>query len=154
MSNRNDCFECRWQRSSALLTAYAGAQALALISLVFLEISFWAKSVGALACLLHGLHSLPRFILLSDENAYTGLRRDSCGWHLWSRRAGWQPVQLRPDSMALPGIVVLRFRLGGGWLNRHWVRAVCIPADAMPPELHRRLRLRLKFSRRRWAAPE
>ncbi|WP_110950140.1 protein YgfX [Pseudomonas bohemica] len=155
MSSRNDRFECRWQRSRALLTAYVGAQALALISLVLLEIPLWAKAVGVLLCLLHGLHSLPRSILLSHDDAFTGLRRDGSGWQLWSRRVGWQPVQLRPDSMALPRIVVLRFRLtSGSWLSRCWVRSACIPGDAMTPDLHRRLRLRLKFSRRRWAAPE
>ncbi|MGH8418890.1 MAG: protein YgfX [Pseudomonas sp.] len=155
MSSRNERFECRWQRSRTLLTAYLGAQALALISLVFLEIPLWAKAVGLLLCFVHGLYSLPRSILLNDDRAFTGLRRDACGWQLWNRRAGWQPVQLRPDSMALPRIVVLRFRLtGGSWLNRWWVRSVCIPGDGMTPDLHRRLRLRLKFSRRRWAAPE
>jgi toxin CptA len=45
--------------------------------------------------------------------------------------------------------VVLRFRLPGERLGR----GLCIPRDALPRELHRRLRLRLKFSRRRWAAP-
>ncbi len=36
---------------------------------------------------------------------------------------GWQPVQLRPDSLALPMVVVLRFRLRG----ERRVRAICVP---------------------------
>jgi len=155
VSSRNDRFECRWQRSRVLLTAYLGAQALALISIFLLEIPLWARSVGVLLCLLHGLRTLPRSIHLSDQRAFSGLRRDPGGWSLWNQRDGWQAVQLRRDSMALPHLVVLRFRLmSGHWLNRLWTRSVCIPGDAMAPDLHRRLRLRLKFSRRRWAAPE
>jgi len=162
VSSRNDRFECRWQRSRALLTAYLGAQALALISIFLLEIPLWAQSVGALLCVLHGVRTLPRSIHLSDPRAFSGLRRDPGGlrrdpggWSLWNPRDGWQPVQLCRDSMARPHLVVLRFRLmSGHWLNRLWIRSLCIPGDAMAPDLHRRLRLRLKFSRRRWAAPE
>jgi toxin CptA len=155
VSSRNDRFECRWQRSRALLTAYLGAQLLALISILLLQIPAWARTVGVLLCLLHGAGHFRRSILLNDEHAFTRLRRDGSGWQLWNAHGGWQPVQLRPDSMALPAIVLLRFRMtSGDWLARRWVRSVCIPADAMAPDLHRRLRLRLKFSRRRWAAPE
>jgi toxin CptA len=140
VSSRNDRFECRWQRSNALLTAYLGAQSLALISIFLLEIPVPARVLGLLLCLLHGI---------------VCWRRDGTGWQIWNRRSGWQPVQLRPDSIALPHIVVLRFRLMTGHrLHRRWIRSVCIPGDAMAPDLHRRLRLRLKFSRRRWAAPE
>ena len=58
-------------------------------------------------------------------------------------------VALSPDSLALPLAVVLRFRLVG----ERRVRGLCIPRDALTREAHRRLRVRLKFSRRRWAAP-
>jgi len=135
--------------------AYLGVQSLALISIFLLQLPAWAKTVGVLLCLLHGAGHFRRSILLNDEHAFTRLRRDGSGWQLWSEYGGWQPVQLRPDSMALPTIVLLRFRvMSGHWLARRRVRSVCIAADAMAPDLHRRLRLRLKFSRRRWAAPE
>lgn len=58
-------------------------------------------------------------------------------------------MQLRPDSLALPLAVVLRYRLPG----QRFSRGLCIAHDALAPEHHRRLRLRLKFSRRRWAEP-
>lgn len=133
--------------------AYLGAQTLALFSVSLLEIPFWARVVGVLLCLLHGLRVWPT--LSNSDIGFTALRRDSAGWHLWNERDGWQPVQLRPDSIALPNLILLRFRLmGGHWLSRYWFRSVCIPGDAMAPDNHRRLRLRLKFSRRRWAAPE
>uniref|UniRef100_A0A7C1WRW5 Toxin CptA n=1 Tax=Pseudomonas graminis TaxID=158627 RepID=A0A7C1WRW5_9PSED len=155
MSSRSDRFECRWRPSRALLTAYLVAQVLALASTVLLSIPLWAKAVVVLLCALHASRSLRMFILLDQPQSPAGLRRDSSGWALWSEEGGWQPVQLRPDSLALPHMVVLRFRaVTGHWLSRWWVRSLCIPADAMAPDSHRRLRLRLKFSRQRWAAPE
>lgn len=155
MSSRTDRFECRWQPSRLLLTAYLAAQALALVSLYFLDIPLWAGLLGTLLCVAHGLWALPGFILLSRASAFTGLRRDADGWQLWSAQSGWQAVQLCRDSLALPLIVVLRFRLVGErrMVGRR-VRGLCIPYDALPSDVHRRLRVRLKFSRRRWAAPE
>jgi len=155
VSSPSDRFECRWHASRRLLTAYLAAQALALIALCFLNIPFWIKLIGVLLCLWHGLRYWRRCILLSDDQAFTGLRRDGDGWQLWSDRSGWQPVQLQRDSVALPLIVILRFRLRAGRRSdRWWVRSICIPSDSLAPDSHRRLRLRLKFSRQRWAAPE
>ena len=119
-------------------------------SLCLLSIPRWASLLGTCVCALHGLWVLPRQILLSHPQAFCGLRRDGDGWQVWNQADGWQAVQLRPDSLALPLIVVLRFRLRGEWR----VRSICVPRDSQAADLHRRLRVRLKFSRRRWAAPE
>jgi toxin CptA len=155
VSSRSERFECRWQPSRALLTAYLVAQVLALASGVLLSIPLWAKAVCVLLCALHAARCVGQCILLDRPQSPTGLRRDSSGWALWSEEGGWQPVQLRPDSLALAQVIVLRFKLcTGRWPDRLWVRTLCIPADAMAPDSHRRLRLRLKFSRRRWAVPE
>ena len=148
MSSRSEAFECRWQPSLALLLAYAGVQVLALLSLVLLELPGWGRLLAFGACLAHALWVLPRQVLLRSAAAYRGLRHDAAGWQLYSRAAGWQPIELRPDSLALPLVVVLRFRLVG----QRRLRALCIPRDSLPRELHRRLRVRLKFSRRRRAA--
>jgi toxin CptA len=133
-----------------LLAAYLLAQLFALGSLFLLSISVWASLLGAFCCLVHGVWVLPRQILLTHPQAYRGLRRDAEGWQLWNQARGWQPVQLRPDSLALPLIVVLRFRLRG----ERRVRSICVPRDSQAADVHRRLRVRLTFSRRRWAAPE
>nr|WP_178132032.1 protein YgfX [Pseudomonas sp. C2B4] len=133
-----------------MLAAYSFAQLLALGSLFLLNLPIWALLLGALCCLLHGVWALPRQIRLTHPQAFRGLRRDAEGWQLWSESQGWQPVQLLPDSLALPLVVVLRFRLRG----ERRVRAVCVPRDSQAADVHRRLRVRLKFSRRRWAAPE
>jgi len=150
VSNPSRLFECRWRASRQLLAAYLLAQAFALGAFFLLDLPSVARLVGLGLCLLHAGWVLPRQILLSHPRAFTGLRHSPEGWQLWSRSEGWQAVQLRPDSLALPLIVVLRFRLRG----ERWVRSVCVPRDAQAADQHRRLRLRLKFSRRRWAAPE
>ena len=155
MSSRSDRFECRWQASRLLLAAYLSAQALTLVSLYFLDLPLWACALGVFSCLAHGVWAMPRFILLSSPSAFTGLRRDADGWQLWSAAGGWQAVQLQRDSLALPMAVVLRFRLIGKRQTVNWrVRGLCIPRDALPADVHRRLRVRLKFSRRRWAVAE
>ena len=133
-----------------MLAAYLLAQAFALCTLFLLVLPFWVSLLGAVACLVHAAWVLPRQILLNHPKAFCGLRRDADGWQLWNQADGWQPIQLRPDSLALPLIVVLRFRLRG----ERRVRSICVPRDAQAADLHRRLRVRLKFSRRRWAAPE
>jgi toxin CptA len=136
------------------LAAYLIAQLLALLSLCFLDIPLLARLSGLLLILAHGCWVVPGSILLRRPSSFTALRRTAEGWQLWNAREGWQAVQLCRDSMALPLIVILRFRLGKGMTGRRRVRGLCIPRDAMAPDTHRRLRLRLKFSRRRWAAPE
>lgn len=150
MSSPSDAFECRWQPSRALLWLYLPLLALALLAPWLAAIPLWLKLTSNLLCLGHAAWVLPRHVLLSSPQAVLGLRRDAQGWQLWSRAQGWRPVQLRPDSLALPLVVVLRFRLPG----ERFSRGLCIPCDALPREQHRRLRLRLKFSRRRWAEPQ
>jgi toxin CptA len=148
VSSPSNCFECRWQASRLLLAVYLLAQLLALGALLFLNLPY--SSLGMLLCLAHAGWVLPRHILLTHRSSIRGLRRDDDGWQLWSAALGWHSVQLRPDSLALPLIVVLRYRLPGKWR----VRSVCVPTDSQAADVHRRLRVRLKFSRRRWLAPE
>ena len=148
MSSPSNRFECRWQASRLLLAAYVLAQMVALGSLLALDLPY--SSLGILLCLAHCAWVLPRQILLTHRSSIRGLRRDEDGWHLWSAARGWHAVQLRPDSRALPLIVVLRYRVPGEWR----VRSICVPKDSQAADVHRRLRVRLKFSRRRWLAPE
>jgi len=149
-SPSNPPFECHWRPSGLLLAFYLAVQACALTVILLSGAPPAVRLVCLLLCLTHAWFALPRHILLSDPNALRGLRHDGQGWHLWSERHGWQAVQLLPDSLALPLVVVLRFRLPG----RRLASSACVPCDALPHEQHRRLRLCLKFSRRRWAAPE
>ena len=149
MSSRSDPFECRWQPSIGLLVAYLAAQCCAVLALLLAEIPLHWKTLGLSFCLLHACRVVPGRILLRAPDSVRALRHNAEGWQLWSARDGFQPVQLMPDSLALPALIVLRFRRPGDWL----ARSVCVPADALAPELHRRLRVRLRFSRSRWTAP-
>ncbi|MGZ0718136.1 protein YgfX [Pseudomonas palleroniana] len=147
MSSPSNRFECRWRASGLLLAAYLLAQLLALGSLLVLDQPY--SSLGALLCLAHAAWAVPRHIRLTHRSSVRGLRRDEEGWQLFSDERGWHRVQLRPDSLALPWIVVLRYRVQGEWR----VRSLCVPKDSQAADVHRRLRVRLKFSRRRWLAP-
>lgn len=148
MSNPDNCFECRWQPSFGLLAGYLASLALGLLAAWLAAIPDWASLTASVLCLVHAFRVLPGFILLSRQGSYVGLRHSSSGWQLLQRDGRWQAVQLCRDSLALPVAVVLRFRLPG----ERRVRGLCIPADAMDASAHRRLRVRLKFSRNRWAA--
>ena len=150
MSSPSECFECHWHGSRRLLVAYLIGQALALGTLLMAALPGWLVAGALLACLGHGVWALPRRILLSHPDAVTGLRHDRGDWQLYTRASGWQPVRLCRDSVAWPRLVVLRYVPQGARLGR----SQCIPFDAMPADAHRRLRVRLTFSRRRWAAAE
>jgi toxin CptA len=130
-----------------LLVVCASGHLLALMACLLLAVPGGVKLVLLLLCLAHGAWVLPRQVLLTHPLAVKGLRRDRNGWQLWTAGGGWHPVQLRHDSLALPGLVILRYRRPGQWFSR----SVCILSDAMSADQRRRLRVRLKFSRRRWA---
>ncbi len=149
MSSRIEPFECRWRVSPILLAASLALWALALLSILLAALPVWLKPPLALVCLAYGACGLYRQVLLRGSRAFRGLRHDERGWQLWSAGSGWQAVQLRPDNLALPWVIVLRVRLPGRWR----ILGCCIPADALGADSHRRLRVRLRFSRRRWAVP-
>jgi toxin CptA len=131
-----------------LLVVYALIQGLALLSLLLVDIPWQALALGGLFCLVHAVWVLPRHLLRVHPSAYRGLRCTADGWQVFSPAQGWQPIELHPDSLALPFVVLLRFGLSGQWR----VRSLCIARDCLPRDQHRRLRVRLKFSRHRWAA--
>ena len=150
MSSPNKAFECHWQASRLLLAGYLLTLALAVLAVLLAALPWWVQVLGCALALLHAAWCLPRQILLRSPQSFSGVRHDAGGWQLFSRAGGWQAVQLRPSSLALPLAVVLHFRLA----DERRVRGLCIPCDALNRSVHRRLRLQLKFSRHRWAAVE
>ncbi|HEK1684818.1 TPA: hypothetical protein SMR42_001132 [Pseudomonas putida] len=146
MSSPSEYFECRWQGSRLLLTAYLSGQALALATLWSSALPWWLAASVLIGCLAHACWVIPRRILLTHPYAVTGLRRDARGWQAFSRAYGWERIRLCRDSVALPRMVVLRFVREGRWV----AQSQCIPRDTLTADEHRRLRVRLKFSRRRW----
>lgn len=148
MSSPSEPFECRWQVSRGLLTGYLLAQALAWLALWHLDLPSWGQAAGLLLCLAHAAYVLPRAVLPDHAQAFRALRQDREGWQVWSGQGGWRPVQIMADSMALPLMVVLRFRLLHGERPGWRTHSVCIACDALAPDIHRRLRVRLRFARR------
>ncbi|ARU87528.1 protein YgfX [Pseudomonas sp. M30-35] len=163
MSSQSSRFEFRWQPSVLLRVFYLSIQLLALIALWVVDLPLWASAGATLLCALHGAWVLPRYVVLTAPEALTALRRVEDDWQLWSDAQGWQSIQLLPDSLALPWLIVLRFCWAnaspGNVARTRMARAraahtICIPRDAMAGAEHRRFRVRLKFSQRRWAAAE
>ncbi|WP_073263976.1 protein YgfX [Phytopseudomonas punonensis] len=150
MSSPSKRFECSWRPSRRLLEVYLCAQALALLTLVLVELPLWAKLVCVLACGCHAAWVLPRDVLLSRADTVRALRHDDDGWQVRCAEGQWQAITLQPDSMALPWLVIVRFRLPG----RYLARSLVIPSDSLPRDVHRRLRVYLKFSRQRWRVAE
>ncbi|WP_417661367.1 protein YgfX [Pseudomonas sp.] len=163
MSSQSSRFEFRWQSSVLLRAFYLSIQLLALIALWVVDLPFWASAGVTLLCALHAAWVFPRSVSLSAPAALTALRRVEDDWQLWSDARGWQSIQLLPDSLALPWLIVLRFC----WVNAppghtactqmahaYASHTICIPCDAMAAAEHRRFRVRLKFSQRRWVVAE
>ncbi|WXL24536.1 protein YgfX [Ectopseudomonas mendocina] len=150
MSSLSDYFECRWRASRWLLCIYALLQAMLLCCLYPLDLAVWCKLLIVLMCISHAVWVVPRYLLNSRRSAYQGLRWTESGWQVFSESEGWQAIELHPDSLALPLMVFLRFRLAG----QRRVRSLCVARDSLSYHEHRRLRVRLKFSRYRWAVAE
>ncbi len=150
MTSTIEPFECHWRPSRLLLGGYLLVAALAWLAILLAELSGHWQGVLLTLLLMHAAWVIPRQLLMRRAGAISGLRHDADGWQLYSVRDGWQAVQLYPDSLALPPAIFLHFRLR----DQRWRRGLCIACDALPAAQHRRLRVRLKFSRRRWAAPE
>ncbi|MCU1715921.1 protein YgfX [Pseudomonas sp. 5P_3.1_Bac2] len=147
MSSPSDGFECQWRPSPWLLRGYWLVISVLGSALLLIDGPLWARGLAALLALVHGCWVLPRHLRLSHPAAYRGLRCNAQGWQVFSAQQGWQAIELNPDSLALPLIVLLRFRLVG----QRRLRAICIARDSLTADQHRRLRVRLKFSRHRWA---
>lgn len=143
MSSRTEPFLCHWRPSRRLLALYLGL--LGLLALAGLSSSLPLTVLSLLLglALLHAGWLLSRTLLPGGRYATGSLRHDAEGWWLRSGGEGWQPIQLRPGTLVLPALVVLQYRQPGQWFDR----ALCLPADSLDTEAHRRLRVRLRFAR-------
>ncbi|WP_407651315.1 protein YgfX [Denitrificimonas halotolerans] len=150
MLNRNkQDLHCFWQPSLRLSWAVLLISSLGYFA-VFIANSHWGVKFGIV--LLLSMHVLRHLLILlhySTPKLRLGLRYSTeTGWQLWCAQQGWRCIQLRSDSIAVPTLILLRYRFAGQRLYR----AVVLPADCLPQDDHRRLRVRLRFSRQRWRA--
>ena len=80
----------------------------------------------------------------------SGLRFDGEGWHVLRRDGSEAAAKLLADTYVSAMLTVVRLREQGRWR----AVSVILASDAASEESLRRLRLRLRFSRQRWAAAE
>jgi len=149
VSSRLEPFECSWSASPTLLRLHAAITLAGLACLWLAAIPWTLKLLLTLWLLWSGHRVRYRQLQQRYPQVPRRLRHDAEGWQLWSPARGWQPIQLRPDSLALPWLVVLRYRRPGDRL----ARSLCIARDGLSAAAHRRLRVRLRFAPRRFAVP-
>lgn len=147
MSSRSDPFECRWRPSRTLLAVYLTAQVLAWVALGLLSIPTWLALSGWLLCLGHAAWVLPRCILFTHRRAFRALRHGPDGWQVGGDDGRWRPARICADSLVIPWLVVVRFKLADERRFLRFTHSLCIPRDALPADAHRRLRVRLRFAR-------
>ena len=108
-------------------------------------------AAGMMAVVLgYAMWVWPRQVSLRHASSVTGLRFDSHGWHVLRRDGSEAGARLLADTFVSAFLTVVRLREPGRW----WPVSVILPTDAATDDALRRLRLRLRFSRQRWAAAE
>jgi toxin CptA len=123
---------------------------LALVALFRSALPVSGAALGMTAVLLYCWWIWPRQVSLRHAQSITGLRFDSHGWHLLRRDGSEAGADLQPDTFVSAFLTVVRLREPGRLLPV----SVILPADSASEDALRRLRLRLRFSRQRWAAAE
>lgn len=135
----------RWLGGLVILMTMLGCMALYRSALPTLP-----ASLCALLLLAYCLWIWPRQVSLRHAHSVTGLRFDSQGWHVLRRDGSEMGARLLADTYVSAVLTVVRLREPGRLLPV----SVILPADAAAEDSLRRLRLRLRFSRQRWAAAE
>lgn len=135
----------RWLGALMILLTVLGCLALYQSALSLLP-----AVLGAVVLWVYCLWVWPRQVSLRHADSVTGLRFDSEGWHVLRRDGSEMNARLLADTYVSALLTVVRLRQSGRWLPV----SVILPADAADEDSLRRLRLRLRFSRQRWAAAE
>lgn len=148
LSLNDQAFFCFWQPSLRLSKLVLLVLLLACLAVLLSALAWPLKSAALFVLVVQISFHAQRIQQQQLPCKRMGLRHGAQGWQLWNARHGWRPIQLRADSMATPTLVLLRYRCAQQW----FYRSAVIPADSLPQDSHRRLRVRLKFSRQRWQA--
>lgn len=122
-------------------------QRINLLLLVPVMLAVWFSSLAPgyrmallLACVLYGLLRIAVF--RRSRHQRLGLRCRQAAWQLWREGQDWQNIRLSKQSLVLPWLVILYYRLPGCWRSR----ALVIPARVLSRQEHRRLRVWLRFA--------
>ncbi|QJD60546.1 hypothetical protein HG264_17510 [Pseudomonas sp. gcc21] len=150
MSSPSDFLMLKRQPSRFLGAVLLVMSLLAVTALYRSDLPALHAGIFAAAVLAYCWWIWPRQISLQHAHSVTGLRFDSQGWHVLRRDGSEAGASLQPDTFVSAFLVVVRLREPGRWFPV----SVILPADSAPEDALRRLRLRLRFSRQRWAAAE
>lgn len=148
MSSQTDYLLLKRQPSRWLGALLLLATVLAWLALYHSSLTLLPALAAALVLLAACCWLWPRQISLRHSQSVTGLRFDSEGWHVLRRDGSENAASLSGDTFVSALLTVVRLREPGRWLTL----SVVLPADAASEDALRRLRLRLRFSRQRWAA--
>ena len=148
MRGPSNTFVCHWQPSLRLSGLALLMSCIACCAVVVAAVAWPWKLVLLLLLVAQSGYQLYHLLHLQQPAQRRGLRRNQQGWQIWTAQQGWQSVQLRADSIAIPALVLLRYRYAHQW----FYRTLLVGVDSLSAENHRRLRVRLKFSRQRWRA--
>lgn len=148
MHGQSNMFSCHWQPSFRLSVFALLMSSLACVAVLISAVA-WPWKISALTVLMAQIiYQLVQMQRLQQASQRRGLRHSAQGWQVWDAQQGWRAVQLRADSMAIPSLILLRYRYADQW----FYRTLLIGVDSLSADAHRRLRVRLKFSRQRWQA--
>lgn len=133
---------CFWLPSRLLVTVQAALALLAVLALAGSGLPVQAKAGLMFFCAAWTLLCLARDSYRRGPVCRTGLRYcKTAGWELWRSDSGWRSVQILAGSLVIRQLVIVRFRYAG----QRRVRSLVLPADVLPADSHRRLRLWLRF---------
>ncbi|HZJ95668.1 MAG TPA: protein YgfX [Thiopseudomonas sp.] len=137
-----------WQPSLRLAWLKLVVISLGCLAVLLSATPVWLKISVGLLLLLHATYLGVQTLRRDQPANRGGIRYTAQGWQLWSAQQGWRSVQLDASSMAIPALVLLRYKTP----QQYVYRSVVIAADCLTADQHRQLRVRLKFSRQRWRA--
>jgi len=126
--------------SRILMVAFLMAHGVTLTVVWFLPFSWLIKVLIAVAIAFYGVQSYRQHVLLVGDSITEVLARADGRWEVATRHHGCCPGELAHDSLVLPWLTVLNFKLSDG--RR---RSVTIMPDNVETESFRRLRVRLRF---------
>lgn len=148
LSQSKSTFNCFWQPSLRLSFTVVLISSLACLAVLLAAVPWFLQLSALLVLVLQISRQLYLLLNYQQTSLRQGLRHSQQGWQLWSAQQGWRSIQLRADSIAIPALVLVRYRYAHQW----FYRSILIPTDSLSQDTHRRLRVRLKFSRQRWQA--
>lgn len=148
MRGPSNTFVCHWQPSLWLSVLAVLMTVLAVLAVAISAFDGpWLLGLLILLVIQLAWQSW-QMVRRQQPSQRRGLRRNQQGWQIWTAQQGWQSVQLRADSIATPTLVLLRYR----YAHQCFYRTLLVGVDSLSADNHRRLRVRLKFSRQRWRA--